>query len=105
MKDADFQALRKGYDERGAILQTDIRRRFAGPDWDVLTSIDLAQRDIADLMYRDVYVVRMGYCGARLEKMITGQVLREARFDSVDALAKHMIAEMDQFQREHTAEP
>jgi hypothetical protein len=105
MNDGDFKALRPAYDEQVAYLRSELRRRFAGPDWDVFDSIGLSQRKLEDMMYRDVYLVRMDYCGARLESMITGQLLREhdPSFDPIKMLAKQMCAEMDQFQREQEA--
>jgi hypothetical protein len=103
MKDADFLALRKHYDEQATIVQSRFRLRFPGPVWDVIDSTALAQRQQADLMYRDVYIVRMGYCGARLEHMIAGQVLRDARYDPVAVLGDEMCEQMDRFQREQMA--
>lgn len=104
MNDNDFKALRKGYDEQAASIQAALRRRFAGADWDVFDSTGLAQREQADLMYRDVYLVRMGYCGARLERMLSGQVVRDARYDPIEVLGKDMCAEMDRFHRTHDSE-
>lgn len=104
MNNRDFTALQSAYDAQAGMLEGALRRRFPGPDWDVLRALTLWQRNEADLLYRDVHFVRMGYCGARLDKMITGQILRDAKYDPIGCLGKEMCAEMDTFQRQVIAD-